>query len=560
MHREFRRLAEDLFDVLIIGGGVNGLAVAWDASLRGFSVALVEQGDFGGATSANSLKIIHGGLRYLQHLDFRRMRSSVRERSTLLRIAPHLIEPLPFLVPTYGHGLRGKTAMRMASMINDLVSLDRNRSLHELGCAIPGGSSIGRDDCLERVPILPAENLTGGVIFHDAQMWNADRMTLGFALSAAARGAVVVNYARAVRLLTEGNSVAGAAVRDELTGDLADVRARITLNITGPWANRVIEPLAGRRRSEFDRFPLSKGFQIIVPSLTREIGLAIMSRHRDPDAKMRRGGRHYFVTPWRGHSIVGTTNATHRGEPGEVHISEGEIASFVEEVRGALPAADLRLGEVVHAYGGLQPADPRRKGPDTLVAKRPLLIDHERDLKWKGLVSCVGVKYTACRWLAEQAVNLLCTKLGYRKATCTTARMPLLGGDIKNLDSFEEKVRQAAPSSLDEPVIRHMKRTYGTQVFKLWNMMRKEPDLAQLIAGSDEVTRVEVVHAVRNEAAVTLADVVLRRTDLGTLGHPNPATLQDVAARMGSELGWPADRMESEMIKTRALYPVGYAG
>ncbi len=126
--------------------------------------------------------------------------------------------------------------------------------------------------------------------------------------------------------------------------------------------------------------------------------------------------------------------------------------------------------------------------------------------------------------------------------------------------SLEEKVRQAAPSSLDEPVIRHMKRTYGTQVFKLWNMMRKEPDLAQLIAGSDEVTRVEVIHAVRNEAAVTLADVVLRRTDLGTLGHPSPATLQDVAARMGSELGWPVDRMESEVIKTRALYPVGYAG
>jgi glycerol-3-phosphate dehydrogenase len=487
------------------------------------------------------------------------MRSSILERSALLRIAPHLVEPLPFLVPTYGHGARGKTAMRIASRINDIVSLDRNRHLHELGCAIPGGSVVSREACLEKVPALPDENLTGGIVFYDAQMWNADRMTLGFALSACARGAVAVNYARAIRLLTEGSSVAGAAVRDELTGDIAEVRARVTLNVTGPWANRIVEPLAGKRRTEFDRFPLSKGFQIIVPSITRDIGLALTSYYRDPDAVMRRGGRHYFVTPWRGHSIVGTTDTAYRGEPGELKFSEEEIASFVDEVRHALPATALRFEDVVHAYGGLQPADPRRIGTGAQVSKRPLLIDHERDLKWKGLVSCVGVKYTACRWLAEQAVNLVCAKLGYRKAACTTARMPLLGGDIKHLESFEEKVRRAAPVSLDEQVVRHMKRTYGTQVFNLWNMMNKVPALSQCIAGSGEVTAAEVIHAVRNEAAVTLADVVLRRTDLGTLGHPHPETLQDVAARMGSELGWDADRMASEIAEVRALYPVGYS-
>jgi len=560
MQREFRRLAEDLFDVLIIGGGVNGLAVAWDACLRGFSVALVEKGDFGGATSANSLKIVHGGLRYLQHFDFRRMRSSVRERSALLRIAPHLIAPLPFLVPTYGHGTRGKSAMRIAGMINDLVSLDRNRGLHDLGCAIPGGFTMNREECIAKVPALPLENLSGGTVFYDAQMWNADRMTLGFALSASARGAVMVNYARAVRLLTEGGSVAGAAVCDELTGDVAEVRARVTLNVTGPWANRIVEPLAGKRRAGLSRFPLSKGFQIVVPSLTRDIGLALPSRHRDPDAKIRRGGRHYFVTPWRGHSIVGTTDAAYPGNPEEFQISEEDIASFVDEVKNSLPVANLRLEDVVHAYGGLQPADPRRVGAGAQVAKRPLLIDHERDLKWKGIISCVGVKYTACRWLAEQAVDLICVKLGYRKAACTTARMPLLGGDIKSVDSFEDKVRRAAPASLHERVVLHMKKTYGTQVFKLWNLMEKDPDLSRCIAGSGEVTRVEVVHAVRNEAAIMLDDVIFRRTDLGTLGHPNPETLLDVATRMGSELGWTEDRVESEVLKTRARYPIGYAG
>ena len=556
MQREFRRLAEDIFDVLIIGGGVNGLAAAWDASLRGFSVAVVEKGDYGGATSANSLKIIHGGLRYLQHLDMRRMRMSIRERSTLLRVAPHLVDPLPFLVPTYGRGARSKLAMRFAGVINDVAGFDRNRHLHELGCAIPGAYALGREDSLDRVPGLPERKLTGGVVCHDAQMFNADRMTLGFALSAAARDAVTVNYAQALRLLTEGNNVTGAAVRDEQTGDIAEVRARVTLNMTGPWADQLIEPLSGRRKSELGRFPLVKGFQIVIPPVTRDMGVALAGHRRDPDAMIGRGGRHYFVTPWRGHSIVGTADFPHEGSPDQLQFSEQEIAGFFDEICVALPGADLRFESVQHVFGGLQPADPRCTDNGAHVAKSPRLIDHERDLKWKGLISCVGIKYTACRWLAERAVDLVCSKLGYRKAPCRTARIPLLGGDIKSRECFEETVRRNAPDVLDDNGLRHMKKSYGTQVIKLFNMIDKEPDLATHIRGSVEVTRAEVIHAVRHEAAATLADVVLRRTDLGTLGRPARDTLEDAAGCMGRELGWSPERIESEVSQVEALYHI----
>ena len=238
MRRDLGSLAGTTFDVLVIGAGIYGVATAWDAALRGLKVALIDRGDIGGATSANSLKTIHGGLRSLQRGALRDMREFIRERRALMRIAPHLVRPLQFVIPTSRHPVRNAAAMRIALLLNDLIASDRNDGLlasHRLA----GGSLLSRADMRRLAPDLDPATYTGGATWWDGQMLNSERLTLAFAQSAAARGACVANYVAADRLLVRDARVEGARVRDGLTGEAFDIRARITVNAAGAWASRL---------------------------------------------------------------------------------------------------------------------------------------------------------------------------------------------------------------------------------------------------------------------------------------------------------------------------------
>ena len=551
MQRDLKRLAEETFDLLIVGGGINGLAAAWDAALRGLQTALIERGDFGGETSSGSLRIIHGGLRYLQHLDLVRMRQSIVQRSTLMRIAPHLIRPLPFLVPAYGHGIQGRWAMTAASRLNDLISGDRNRWLTPLGRALPNGEVLSRAECLARAPGLDPRGLTGGVVFHDGQMESSERMSLSFALGAASRGAAIANRVEAVGLIREGGRIVGVEAVDRVGGGRLEIRARVVVNTAGPWAELLVRP---QRGDDSRRVRLSKGFQLVTRLLTGEVGLAVVSRHRDPDAVLHRGGRHYFITPWRGVSVVGNTDELYEGDPDAWRITEAEIAAFIAEVNQAFPAGALGREDVRHAYGGLQAIDPRRLGRGAQVAKHHRIIDHEKDLKLKGMLTVIGVKYTGCRWLAERVVDRVCGKLGYKVLPCLTGRAPLVGGDIGSIHELRARVDADAPAGTPAAVRRHLARQYGTRYARLYKLMRDEPALAACLPGSDEVTGAEVVYAARNEAAGALADVVLRRTDLGTLGHPGRPALEAAAALVARELGWDGQRVAREVDEVEAGY------
>ena len=551
MQRDLKRLAGETFDLLIVGGGVNGLAAAWDASLRGLKTALIERGDFGGETSAASLKIIHGGLRYLQHLDLVRMRQSIEQRSTLMRIAPHLIRPLPFLVPAYGHGIQGRWAMATASRLNDLISRDRNRWLRALGRELPNGQLLTRAQCLDRVPGLDDTGLQGGVVFHDGQMESSERMSLSFGLGAASQGAALANYVQAVRFIQEGSRISGVEAEDRFSGDRLTIRARVVVNTAGPWSELLTRPLRG---DPSRTVRLSKGFQIVTPCLTGDLGLAVVSRHRDPDAVLHRGGRHYFITPWRGASVVGNTDTLFEGDPDQWRITESEIAGFVAEVNHVFPAAALTRESVRHVYGGLQAINPRRINRGAQVAKHHRILDHEKDLKVKGLLTVVGVKYTGCRWLAQKVIDRVCGKLGYKVIPCKTARAPLVGGDIGSLAELNARVRADTPAGTPEPVQRHLARQYGTRFSRIVKILGDEPALADCLPGSDEVVGAEVAYSVRNEAAFRLEDVVMRRTDLGTLGHPGSAALRAAAGIMARELGWDGAKVEAEVREVETGY------
>ena len=549
MQRNLKRLSEETYDLLIIGGGINGLAAAWDASLRGLKVALVEKKDFGAETSSATLKIVHGGLRYLQHLDFIRMRESIRERSIMLRIAPHLVEPFPFLVPTYGHFMQGKEAMTAAVLMNELMSFDRNRQLPDPARRIPHGRIISKKECLELAPGVERAGLTGGMIFYDAQMYNSERLTLCFALSAAEKGADLANYVEVSTLVREGNRVSGAKAKDLLTGSEFEIRAKVTANMTGPWSDIVMGLLD---RPKPDRRVLrSKGIQIVTPRLT------VPSAYEDPDAILSRGTRNFFITPWRGVSLVGTTDTVYEGDPDDFRITAKDIADFVEEINQSLPSAKLKPEQVPFAFGGLRPITEKNIDAGSKVARKYEVNDHAKDLGVEGFFTIIGVKYTTCRFLAEKVVDLAFEKLGRPSPTIMTENTPLAGGKIERFDEFMTRSVAERPAGFDETMMRHLVRSYGSDHAVITGLAKRDPKLGDRIPRSPEVAKAEIVHAVRQESALHLEDVVLRRTDLGTLGHPGKDALDACAGIMAGELGWDAVRKQREIeaVEKRYVFP-----
>lgn len=555
MKRDLSRLSGIDHDLLIVGGGIHGACAAREAALRGLSVALVEQEDFGHATSANSQKIVHGGLRYLQSMDLPRMRESVEERRTLLRIAPHLVHPLPCLMPTYGHGRRGPAAMSAAFLINDLVTCDRNDGLVDPGRRIPRCQVVSRDRCLRLAPGIPAEGLTGGALWQDGQMYDAERLTLSFVLSAAEHGADVANYVRATGFVREGSRVAGVTAEDVLTGQPFAIRARLVINASGPWVNRVLTPLgrrAGPRETSF-----VKGLSLVTRRLPNEVALALASRSE-------RGGTEglLFLTPWRHRSLVGCIYSAYAGDPEDCEATEDEIRELLRAVNLAYPPARLAPEDVCLVHVGLLPAaPPGTRGRPWSLERHSRIVDHRQSDGIEGLVSLIGVKYTTARGVAEKAVDLAAQRLrrGAGRSRSRSSETAVHGGRIERFEDFLNGVLRARPFGLGEPALRHLVRSYGAAYAEVLEWVKADATLAEPLDGSTEVVKAEVIHGIRSEMAMTLRDVVFRRTGLGSTGHPGAACLESCAAVMARECGWTRERARGQVAEVEARF-AGHEG
>ena len=305
MKRTIQTMSHTSYDVAIIGGGIYGASVARDAALRGLSVALVDKGDFGNATSANSHKIIHGGLRYLQHGDLRRMRESIRERSTLMKIAPHLVFPMPFLIPTNRKLSQGKFVMGLALKVNDLIGFDRNRHLNPEK-AIPGGRVVSKSEMLEMCPNLDSPDLTGGAIYYDGQLTNSNRFLLSTLSSASQAGADLANYVEVTGLLKGPNKILGLHAKDILTAEPFDIKAKLVINCSGPWVQRLLNNSGIGNDEKNAKF--LKAMVLVTRQLMDKVALGVPGRslYRDQDAVLNKGYRFFFITPWRNRSLIGT--------------------------------------------------------------------------------------------------------------------------------------------------------------------------------------------------------------------------------------------------------------
>lgn len=531
MQRALPRLQSEQFDLLVIGGGATGCFTARDAAMRGLKVALVEARDFASATSAHNSKLAHGGLRYLRNLEFSLVRESLRERRNLQAIASHLVRPLPFLLPLYDGDANGRLTLTAGLTLYDLLSYDRNR-LNDPAQKMPGHRWLAPTEALARELILEGKGFKGAFEYHDAQMYSPERIALECLIDADENGAAIANHLAAERLLLKEKQVEGASVRDGLSGNAFDIRARLTLVAAGPWADIFLEHATGRPAHH--RLLRSKGIHLLLPEITKSA------------LTVEAGGGHYFVLPWRGHTLLGTTDTEFHGPPETVAVSEKDIADFLALVNRYLPSAGLRREQVEFFYAGMRPLVDDGSGQTYNASRRSELVDHASDDGVEGLLSALGGKWTTSRHLAEIITSHAVKKLGLAARACATAATPLPGA---RFDSWEALLRRHERKFPGIAGIRHLTHMFGARLPQLLEKA-KASDLAELGESGD--TMIQVVHAVRAEMALTLEDVVMRRTSLGQFGPPH--NLVKVADQMGAMLGWDESRRWREMESMGSLY------
>jgi glycerol-3-phosphate dehydrogenase len=548
MRRDLAALADTRFDLIVIGGGAFGAAAAWDASLRGLTVALVERGDFGAGASAECFKMVHGGIRYLQHADVRRVRASCAERSALLRIAPHLVTPLPILIPTYGHGRRGKAFLAAGMFAYDLLTLGRNTGIADPTRRVRRTRLLSRAETLELYPELEPRGLTGGAVFDDGQMYNTPRLVLAFVRSAAERGATVANYAEANEFLWEGRRVCGVRVRDRLGGAELEVRARLVLNAAGPWADYLLGAHFGdHRRGHFSR----DACFIVNRRPRSSYALAVPGQSRDSDALVSRAARHLFCVPWRDRTLIGVWHRLFAERPDRAIVEEHELEAWIAEMNRSYPALALRRDDVIYAHCGLVPfGDERSASGELSFGKESRFLDH-RAQGVHGLVTVIGIRYTTARGDSGRALDLLLEQMPNAPPGPPTASTPLHGGDFSSFAALEAAARRELGSVLAPATLAAWLRNHGTEYRALAPLAGSDGGGAA-VTGTATV-KAELMHAATEEMAMRLEDVVLRRTELGSGSHPGAAALEEAAAVIQPLLGWNDARRREEIAHTESV-------
>jgi glycerol-3-phosphate dehydrogenase len=545
MKRNLVTLAQTHCDVLVVGGGIYGACIARDAALRGYSTALVEMEDFGHATSANSMKIVHGGLRYLQQLDFRRMRQSIRERTILMRIAPHLVHALPCFMPTYGHGMKGREVLAAALVFNDLISYDRNRLINQAK-HLPRGKVVSRAECLRLFPGIARSGLSGGAVWYDAQMYNSERLTLSFVLSAAESGARVANYVKVTGFLCENDRVTGVEVADQLTGESFQIDADVVVNAAGPWVNQVLNFLPARDLGLGVRF--AKAVNVATRPLFGRYAVGIPRRKQGYHTSSSSDGL-LFVTPWREQALIGTTYRVYDDDPDRLQVTENDVQDLLDQINEIYPPARLSLHDVIYTYCGLVPVSDVNPRTGRVKRARSYQIHDHRNDGISGLISVVGVKYTTARDVAEKVVDRVGVQLGEEERPSNSASHPLYGGSIGDFDTYLTGEISKHRCGLDEPNLRPLIYAYGSayshvlQLYEAGQRTGLSPEKALLKA--------QIIYAIREEMTYTLSDIIFRRTDIGTCGYPSSEVIQFCVEVMSQELGWDTCRRTAE---THSVY------
>ena len=524
------------FDLIVVGGGITGACVAYDGARRGLRVALLEKKDFGWATSAATSKMIHGGLRYLANLEIGLVRESLRERRILENIAPNFVYPLPFLVPTYEGMKSNKWLIEAGMLLYDILSFDKGRTWDKEK-RIPGHQFLSREEALLEEPNLRGEQLTGASIYYDCQSIFPERLTLAFVKSAVKHGAQVANRAEVTGFLYGKNStITGVEVLDWTVGREVAIEGKLTVNCGGPWADIILRDAEkGQSSHTINR---SEGIHLITRPLVKEYALALMTP----------AGRHMFLIPWRGHTLIGTTDKEYEGDPDVYKVTRESIGDFLREINECYGDGRLGYGDVLSAYGGLRPLVEDQVEGTYESSRKYEIYDNQKD-GFDGLITVEGGKYTTSRRLAEKLLDTAQKKLGQKPQDALTDKEFLHGCEIEDIGAFLEEIRENNPR-FDPRTIEYLGKNYGTEYKEVLAIAKEGKGLSEPVTADGEILA-EVVYAARSEMVHSLKDILLRRTGLGTLGDPGEDVLTRAGEIAARELGWNDERLVTELDKAR---------
>ncbi len=554
MQRDLQELANREYDLLVIGGGITGACIAHDAALRGLVVALVEKNDFGGATSSASSKLLHGGIRYLPRGQVWKVRESAREQAIFQHLAPHLTRWLPFLIPTDNSApAKGALAMKAAMGVYSLCCVGLSGLIRDPGKQAPARRFLSPGEVLARVPMLSAlGGLTGAQVLWESHMHSSERMTLAFLKTAVKNGARIANYLEVTDLLARKGRVEGVRVRDRFTAEEFDITARLVINSAGPFVQAVNRSLpALRLHHRLTGF--SRGVHLVTRQLEADYGLALTTKKKT-EGFITRGGRHFFIIPWRGRSLIGTTNVPVEGRLEQIRVTAKDVEDFLDEINEALPDANLGPEDVHFAFTGIYPIIAREIKPDTYQGTGEYqVVDHAAKDGVPGVITALGAKFTTARHVAARAVDLAMKRLGRQDPGPATLSTPLAEGEIPDIRTFEHQCQARYAGLLAADITDELIRNHGREIHAVVALGKERGGLDPV--APDRLTlAAEIEYGVTHEMARTLEDVVFRRTGLGTIGHPGEAALRRCLAIMARLLGWDEDEQQRQLAAVEERY------
>jgi glycerol-3-phosphate dehydrogenase len=555
MKRDIEKIKSAAFDLLIIGGGITGACLAHDAALRGLRVALVEKNDFGMSTSSASSKLLHGGIRYLQKLQFGKVRESARERTYFQIIAPHITTTIPFLIPTIqGSIMKGRAALLAGMNLYRTICSGLNGLVSDPSKKVEFGAFFSKSKVLELVPMLTAiDGLNGAHTLFESHMHNSERMTLAFIKSAVHNGSQAANHVAVQRLIITDKRVTGVHCRDTLSGEEFQIEAKMVVNAAGPFLPGINSQIESLRLFK-DTTGFSKGVHIVVRQLEEKYALALSSGKKT-EGLVTRGGRHIFMIPWRGRTLIGTTNVPFADKLDKVRVTVKDIDDFLQDINAIVPGLSLENSDVHYAFAGLYPLISDEIKTDTYQGTGEYqVVDHSEQGGPEGIVSVMGAKYTTARAIAEQAVDLIGRKMSMPDPRCRTASVPLFEGRIDNLEQFVAKKQQHYREILPAQTVHDLIVSHGSEVDKVIDYCRNQVGYLEKLSEERETLVGEVAYAVEHEMACTLDDVVFARTGLGTIGHPGTEVLNRVVKVIGPLLAWDELRRRDEIEAVERRY------
>jgi glycerol-3-phosphate dehydrogenase len=535
------RLDRETFDIAIIGGGITGAGLALDAVLRGLNTVLIEKRDFSAGTSSRSTKLIHGGLRYLEHYDFAMVREGLRERAILTRIAPHLAEPFPFLVPVYresrrnySHPILMRAGMILYSLLAGRFGPGRHRKL-------------SRAEALEYAPGLDPEGLEGALLYYDG-LTNDSRLVIDLLKSAHREGACLINHVKVTGLIrNDTGRLTGLTMSDQFGQSALSCRARSIINATGVWMEETLRLPGGNPGNIRKSVRPSKGVHLTIAAER----LPVRGAWLIPSLV---GHRFYFVVPWEGRVNIGTTDTDYDGSRETPHAVGNEVTEILAAINSYFPGAMLEPADVITSWAGLRPliSDPGVKNTTDISRQEEVIESAD------GLISIAGGKLTTYRLMAENGIDLAQKRLfergeleETRRAVTTESR--LCGGDLDRPALAELACRMADENELPLATAEHLVFNYGSEAPRIIELSAGDESLRRpLLAGLPHIAA-EALYAVRYEMAMTLTDVMTRRTRLAMLaGSASLAAVEVVTGIIGRELGLGPEELQRQIEEYRA--------